>query len=426
MKRLLMIAYHYPPAVGSSGVQRALRFSRHLPQFGWQPIVLTAHPRAYPRRSDDLLDQIPDEAPIIRAQAWNTQRHLSIAGRYPAFLALPDRWWPWYFGAVPAGLAAIKRFRPDAIWSTYPIATAHWIGASLASFTKLPLIADFRDPMVQDGHQCHPLFRWSSARVEKQTVRTATISTFTTPSAVEMYRNRYPDYGSRMCLLENGYDESVFAEQPSTPLRPLNDGKITLLHSGIVYPSERDPSALFAALRELRLKDRERFSRLVIRFRAAAHDDHLQMLAREFGIQESVQTLPRIPYADAIQEMQRADALLVLQSSNYNAQIPAKFYEYLRAGKPIVVVADPAGDTASAARAAGIETIADFDDSTAIMSILEQLSCGRPERLAPGKSAMRAATRQASRHARTQQLAALLDSALSETSEDTCRVPVEP
>ena len=39
MKRILMIAYHFPPLTGSSGIQRTLRFVQHLPAFGWQPSV---------------------------------------------------------------------------------------------------------------------------------------------------------------------------------------------------------------------------------------------------------------------------------------------------------------------------------------------------------------------------------------------------
>ena len=50
MKRLLMIAYHFPPFAASSGIQRTLGFARHLPAFGWEPLVLTAHPRAYEHR----------------------------------------------------------------------------------------------------------------------------------------------------------------------------------------------------------------------------------------------------------------------------------------------------------------------------------------------------------------------------------------
>ena len=59
-RRLLMVAYHFPPLAGSSGIQRALRFVQHLPSFGWQPLVLSAHPRAYERTSPDQLADVPN------------------------------------------------------------------------------------------------------------------------------------------------------------------------------------------------------------------------------------------------------------------------------------------------------------------------------------------------------------------------------
>ena len=58
MPRILLVAYHFPPLAGSSGIQRTLRFVQHLPKFGWQPMVLSAHPRAYERVSDDLSAEV--------------------------------------------------------------------------------------------------------------------------------------------------------------------------------------------------------------------------------------------------------------------------------------------------------------------------------------------------------------------------------
>ena len=107
-----MIAYHFPPLQGSSGIQRTLKFSRYLPEFGWQPLVLTVHPRAYPATSQDQLAEIPPRLAVYPAFALDAARHLSLKGRYPRWLALPDRWSSWWFGAVPAGLALIRRYRP--------------------------------------------------------------------------------------------------------------------------------------------------------------------------------------------------------------------------------------------------------------------------------------------------------------------------
>ena len=59
MKRVLMVAYHFPPLAGSSGIQRTLRFVQHLPKFGWQPLVLSTHTRAYERISHDFDGDLP-------------------------------------------------------------------------------------------------------------------------------------------------------------------------------------------------------------------------------------------------------------------------------------------------------------------------------------------------------------------------------
>ena len=53
MKRVLMIAYHFPPMKGSSGIQRTLRFASYLPAYGWDPVVLTVKPTAYDTASND-------------------------------------------------------------------------------------------------------------------------------------------------------------------------------------------------------------------------------------------------------------------------------------------------------------------------------------------------------------------------------------
>jgi glycosyltransferase involved in cell wall biosynthesis len=406
MKRVLMIAYHFPPLAGSSGIQRTLRFVRHLPELGWDPIVLSAHPRAYDRTSADQLADVPDDVPVIRAPAWDTAKHLALAGQYPGFLARPDRWASWWLGAVPSGLKAIRRFRPAAIWSTYPIATAHCIGHTLAARSGLPWIADFRDPMAQDDYPSDPATWRAFERIERRSVARARFSTFTTPSALGTYRTRYPEQASGLSLLENGYDEETFAGAASSA-EPLNPGKLTLLHSGIVYPSERDPTALFVALARLRGTAPLVYARLRVRFRASVHDELLAGLAAQHEVADAVEILPAVGYREALSEMLRADALLILQAANCNAQIPAKFYEYLRAGRPVLALTDPLGDTAQVTRSAGIEAIAPLDDAEAIAALLASYA------EAPGTGTLptAAAVAGASRRGRSRELADLLERA---------------
>lgn len=403
MRRVLLIAYHFPPFAGSSGVQRAFRFACHFPDFGWEPIVLTAHPRAYEQRSNELLQELPSSVPVIRAPAWDAKRHFSIAGRYPGFLGRPDRWCSWRPGAVLAGLQAIRRYRPDAIWSTFPITTAHRIGATLARLSRLPWIADFRDPMAQEGYPSDPATWRSFAKIERLTVSRAAYSTFTTPGAVNLYKQRYPEFVERFTLLENGYDEETFAHAEQSR-EPLNSGRLTLLHSGVVYPKERDPSCLFAALDDLRSTEPRLFSHLVVRFRAAGHEGMLRKLAETFRLERQIEILPMISPRQAAREMCSADGLLVLQASSCNAQIPAKLYEYIRTGRPILALADPSGDTADAVRAAGISAVAALHDPTAIRATLASFVSEPTAGTLPTETAVA----RASRRARTAELAELL------------------
>lgn len=397
-----MVAYHFPPMTGSSGVQRSLRFTQYLPECGWQPLVLSVHPRAYESTSDDLLADIPPAAIVQRAFALDTARHLSLCGRYLHRMALPDRWISWKFAAIRAGLRLIRDYRPQAIWSTYPIATAHVIGAELAARSGLPWIADFRDPMAQEGYPPDPRTWRAFKAIEESIFDRAQLCTFTAPSAAELYRQRYPHSTTRIETLENGYDEAAFAAATGDPAsgQPLNPGRLTLLHSGIVYPDERDPGALFATL--ARLPERER---LKIRFRAPVHEDLLRQLAVTHALEGCIEILPALPYRDALAEMLRADGLLVLQAGNCNEQIPAKLYEYLRTGRPILACADPRGDTARLLAKAGITAIAPLDDADRIHALLQ----GFITAPAQGTLAHPDAIAAASRLARTRQLAALLD-----------------
>ena len=402
--KLLIVAFHYPPASGTSGVQRALRFSTYLPEYGWDCVVLSAHPRVYEETSTDLSSQILPETIVSRAQAWDTKKHLSLLGRYPTRLALPDRWCTWRFFAVYKGMQLIRQHKPSAIWSTYPIATAHWIGAVLAKKSGLPLLADFRDPMAQEGYPENKVVWDSFERIERLTVQSAKTCTFTTPSAVQMYQERYPERAEQMHLLENGYEEAAFRSKRNNN-EALVQNQITLLHSGMVYPSERDPRSLFSAMKKLREESPDLFGKLNVRFRAPGHGSIVEDLAKQFGVDQSIEVLESIPYVDALEEMQSADGLLILQASNCNAQIPAKFYEYLRAGPPLLVVTDPAGDTATVAKYAGINRIGNINESEDIANMLMQFLFGNIEGMRANHQIILSSTRQK----RTESLADMLN-----------------
>jgi hypothetical protein len=411
MKRLLMVAFHVPPLVGASGIQRTLRFAQYLPEFGWEPLILAPHPRVYDPASCDRQQELPCRLDIYPAFAVDAARHLSLMGRYPLSLALPDRWISWRWDAVRVGKGLIRRFRPAALWSTYPIATAHRIGATLQNMAGLPWIADFRDPMAQDDYPSHPRVWQAFKQVEEQTVRQASRCVFTAPSAVHIYRSRYPGVSEKnIVLIENGYEETSFSglDPQAIDQGSLVPGKQVVLHSGLVYPSERDPRALFAALRQLRHDGRLTAEHFLLRLRASGHDDWLAKQVREYALGEMVELVPPLPYRDALAEMLRADGLLIMQAANCNAQIPAKIYEYHRSGRLLLGLTDPNGDTAWKLRQFGCRHLAPLDDQEAIaqtvLRFLQDAACQAVPKAPAGFAGVGE-----SRRRRTQELAAQLD-----------------
>jgi hypothetical protein len=410
MPRVLLIAFHYPPMHGSSGLQRTYRFAQYLGEFGWQPAILTIDPRAYPATSPSCVDL--EGVEVWRAFGLDSARQLSWRGRYPGFIARPDRWVSWWLGGVFTGQKLILSFRPDVLWSTYPIATAHLIGQTLARRSGLPWVADFRDPMAHDGYPEDAATWQSFLRVEQKVFSTATAATFTTAGAEAFYRQRYPATATQFHQIENGYDEDAFttAESRLPAARAADAGRIVLLHSGVVYPQWRNPRMLFRAIRQLADAGHPLLKRLCVRFRAAAHDEFITQLAREENVSDFMELLPDVDYIEALTEMMTVEGLLLLQNAECNAQVPAKFYEYLRAGKPILALTDLQGDTAGLLRGHAGHQLADLasadDIKRALAAWLDALPAASL-RSVPAPSVLAC-----SRRARTGQLAAVLNSVM--------------
>ena len=131
----------------------------------------------------------------------------------------------------------------------------------------------------------------------------------------------------------------------------------------------------------------------------------------KYRLGQVVEIFPPIGYQAALAEMCAADGLLVLQSDDCSDQIPAKVYEYLRAGRPILALTDPEGDTAGALRLAGLHGIARLDSEREIAQVLPVLV--RDWRKGKAVMPQAHAVQNASRRGRSEALAQLLNTTLA-------------
>ena len=420
-RRVLMVAFHFPPQKGSSAAQRTLRFAQYLPRHGWTAAVVSAAPRAYAERSDDQLAEIPADVPVVRAWAWDASRHFAVRGKYLRVMASPDRWSTWVPFALAAGWWQARRLRPRVLFSTYPLASAHLIGAGLQWLTGLPWVADIRDPMTGVGSVArgirHRMNRWIETRV----ARSAAAVVFATAEARDEFQQNFPDVPrSRLRVIENGYDEGDFqaaaqlcgksAGVASNGVIPgrASPRSLVLLHSGLLSPDTRSPNPFFEALARVLENGCFRGQRVEVVFRASHSEAEHRPVAERLGLAGVVRWEGGLPYRAALAEMLQADGLLIFQGHQHDSQIPAKIYEYCRAGRPVMGLIGVGGKTARFMEAEGLVHVAPLLEVDAIIPVLrgflEQLQDGTAPVMPLARSMLY------SRENRTAELAAVLDS----------------
>ena len=336
-----MVAYHYPPEGGSSGVLRTLKFSKYLPKHGWLPHVLTLRHNFYPVQDQGLLQDIPPEATIHRTFALDSSRHLAIKGRHLALFTVPDPFVSWLPFGVAQGIKVIRQWPIRSLYSTSPSPTAHLIAGCLKKVTGLPWIADFRDPWIEKD--LYPIpgslrFRVESF-LEQWVIRNADYLTVTTPRLRDEFLERYPDLlPDKIKVIFNGFDESDFQFVESV----RRTDYFEIIHAGLVTEDFRDPFPLLKVLSTLIKshqipKDKTRMTFLgggeYIRSQRFNHN------IKKLGLEDIVHVEGRVPNTEALKRMGQAASLLLLQASDdTKALIPAKAFEYLRMNKPILAI----------------------------------------------------------------------------------------
>ena len=412
----LFVAFHYPPEASSSGVLRTLKYSRYLPEHGWRVSVITPKESAYSVRDPKLEDQIPTGTKVVRTPYLNTKRDLSIRGIYPALFALPDIWVGWMPWAISAGKRLMASDPVDVIYSTSPHATAHLIAARLARAASKPWVADFRDPWIEEppepGAPNGPLFRSINRWLERHVVMNSDAIVTSTTHLRDSIRQRYgsdiPQVKTRAIL--NGFDEADFAN--FGPSGSPRGARLRIVHIGSINAEFRDPSPLFEAIARMVREGRLATSECDIAFIGGGpYSETGEVRARvdAAGLSASVSFLPRIPYQQALREASAADLLLLLQASDDTVGlVPAKLYEYLRAGKPTLALVRPGAVSELLNETGGGWEVDPRDSSTLDSTLTEIVAAWRSDRLAQHCADL-VALRRFDRRALTAELACLFD-----------------
>jgi len=290
----------------------------------------------------------------------------------------------WLPAAWRACRRAIRRQRPDVVLTSGPPHVVHLLGMLLKRTDRLPWIADFRDPWISGMVEGRLGLgqRWLRY-LEKQVIARADRVLANAPNAGRLFRETYPRHAQKIVTLTNGFDPPAqLAPWPPSPL-PLSPagergrgegastGTLRMLHAGEIYAG-RDPLPLLDAM--VALKPTGPSLRLEVMGSVHLPAGDLATEAARRGLANEVLVRGQLPYQEALQEMAQTDLLVLLNGPGRRIGVPAKLYEYFGAGRPILALTEPDGDTAEVLRVSGIpHAIAPPKDAGRIREALAEL-----------------------------------------------------
>ena len=391
--RLLIISYYWPPG-GGAGVQRCLKFSKYLPDFGWEPIIFTAKNADYPIIDESLKAQVSPNLKVLKKEIWEpyswykkmmgiqkeekvqagfieekqqNSRLQNLAKWVRGNFFIPDARRFWIRPSIKYLEAYLKEHPVDAILSSGPPHSVHLIAQALKKKMGVSWVADFRDPWTNiDFYQQLRLSRWADRRhhqLEKAVVREADVVTTVSWHWTEEFRQMG---AKKVALITNGYDESDF---PQLPI-PL-DEHFTISHIGTAS-KDRNPENLWQVLSELSKELPDFSKQLRIQFIGKTDFSIFNSLAAN-GLQAQIVKIDHLLHREALHKICQSQLLLLLvnDAPNSMGRIPLKLFEYLAARRPILCVGYPKGDAARLIRENHAGQAFDFKDKESLKASIK-------------------------------------------------------
>jgi hypothetical protein len=343
-RTVLVVSPHFPPST-LAGVHRARHMAKHLPAFGWRPIVVCVDERFHTEALD------PDLAALVPASVERVKTS-AIPAPLARRVGVGDIGIRGYHALRRALGELIPRERPEVVFITgspfYPLLLSGWIRRRFG----VPVVLDLQDPWVSDwGAQQKPFTKvWAAHRLaralEPRAVRHAAFVTSVSDTQNAQMAARYPWMdASRMAAIPIGGDPEDFDALRRTPPpateAPLDPARLEFSYVGAFLPRAAPLArVLFAALARLRRDEPDLAARMRLNFIGSSNQPNdrttfrVAPLAAEAGVGDLVREVPqRIPFLHALSTLANSHAVLMIGSdeAHYTA---SKIYPAMMSGRP--------------------------------------------------------------------------------------------
>jgi glycosyltransferase involved in cell wall biosynthesis len=315
-------------------------------------------------------------------------------------LLLPDASVTWNFTAIPAAVRIVRRESIDAVITTSPPGSVHFVGAAVQRATGVRWLADLRDPLVAFQHRradttATRARQATAEQVARLVARRADAVTCVSEAIAEEMRGL--EARGVVRTIANGCDFDDFAGLEYAP-----GSRLRITHAGGFF-GRRDPRPFLQAFHDANLDAVVRF---VGDFRSSDRE-----WAEGLGLADRLELIEYVPRAESLRLQRDSDALLLLvpdADGRGRGVLSGKVFEYLAAGRPILAVVPPDGAAARLIRETGAGMVVAPDDVGGIREALEDLHARFVDGGLPPVELSEADRDRLSRRARVEEFANLL------------------
>jgi len=357
--KVLFITYYWPPS-GKASLHWPLKIMKHLPKYGWRPLVLTIEEDTFSQHDDTLLEDISPDLKVFRTKSYEpfniykkfvgkkedeklvasetiSKSNRSLPHRISIWLRMnlfiPDARIGWYFPAIKAARKIIEQEKIDSIVSIGPPHSTHLIGKRISKKMRIPHVAVFIDPWVDiiyyKDFKRNKITLSSDNYLEKSVLQNANAIVFVTRTMKEDYEKKYNFIGNKSYVLYWGYNEEDFER---IVVNKEQKNEKVLVHAGNIF-SFQNPVNFWKQIK----KENDEGNKIHIKFIGTV-DPEIKKSITEEGLNEITEYCGFLPYDEMLKSISEADFLLVCASEPRH--VPGKLFEYLRTGNPIIAFGD--------------------------------------------------------------------------------------
>ncbi|MDX9923870.1 MAG: glycosyltransferase [Ignavibacteriaceae bacterium] len=362
MYKVLILSYYFPP-MGLSGVQRTAKFVKYMPQFNWQPTVITTGKTAYFAHDLALLKEVEATGvEIIRTEAFDLNSVLGnkygtvtmpqefirkLMSNISKALFIPDNKFSWAKKAYEVAREKLKNEHFDILYVTIPPFSPFSYAAKLKKEFDIPLFVDYRDLWFGNHFAFYPTpyHKYKHKKLEYAALKASTkaivINRRIKEKLITMYKFLTFD---DVNIIPHGFDQEDFDKEPVLPKDPT---KMKISYAGIFYETIT-PEYFLKAFKKLTVERPDIASNIKLEFIGHLRKKNKKLIT-SLGLNQYVIDLGYMEHPDVIKRLKSTDVLWMMigESKNSETISTGKLFEYLGSRKPILgCVPDGAAKTA--------------------------------------------------------------------------------